>query len=138
LRMENMITIRAMLLAGIVSVYFVVTCLVKILTTPMVAVSYTAAFIIFLGLFLVRERIGQNNVFAGLSAISYPLYLVHSTIGLSILQCGTVYVGLSTTAALIAAIMGSLAIACALHFTVERRSIAWGRRLAPRGPDEGG
>lgn len=132
LQMEDIITTREMFYSAVFSVYAIATCLVTVLTTPITAISYSAAFILFFGSFVMRERIGPSNILSSLSAISYPLYLVHSIIGFSIVRFGTIYLGLSYTLSLIAAVIGSLIVACALHFTVERPSMLLGSRLAPQ------
>jgi len=102
--MEALITLRQMVSAAPISAAAVTICIAKIVS-PTMSMSYAAAFAIFLGLFLMRERIGQSRVLARLSAISYPLYLVHSIIGYTVLQLLTVGFGFSYMPALAAAII---------------------------------
>jgi peptidoglycan/LPS O-acetylase OafA/YrhL len=138
LQMESLITLRQMLSAALFSAAAVTICIAKIISPTMTTMSYAAAFAIFLGLFLVRERIGPSRVLAALSAISYPLYLVHCVIGYAVLQLATVGLGFSYMPALGTAIIAAIAVAVSLHFAIERPSMAWGRRLArgraPPGP----
>jgi peptidoglycan/LPS O-acetylase OafA/YrhL len=94
------------------------------------SVSYAMAFGTFLALFLVRGHIGRNRVLAALSAISYPLYLVHSVTGYIVLQFMRLGLGASYITAVAAAIAASLVLATLLHFAIERPSMALGRRLS--------
>jgi peptidoglycan/LPS O-acetylase OafA/YrhL len=131
LRMEGLITLRAMLSAALFTLLSVAFCF-TMLITPTMALSYIAAFAVFLALFLVRERIGQNRLLAWLSAVSYPLYLVHSAIGYVVLRLVTVGLGFSYPAALAAAVTAALLVAILLHVAVEGPSMAIGKRLTTR------
>jgi peptidoglycan/LPS O-acetylase OafA/YrhL len=131
LRIEGLITRREMASAAAFTLLSVAWCLTKMIT-PNMALSYIAAFVVFLGLFIVRERIGQNRVLAWLSAISYPLYLVHSIVGYTVLRFVTAGLGLSYPLALAVAITVAVCLATVLHFAVERPSMAMGKRLAAR------
>jgi peptidoglycan/LPS O-acetylase OafA/YrhL len=129
LQMKGIITRRSMISNGLFSVLAIVISLAKCIN-PAMSVSYAMAFGTFLALFLVRGHIGRNRVLAALSAISYPLYLVHSVTGYIVLQFMRLGLGASYITAVAAAIAASLVLATLLHFAIERPSMALGRRLS--------
>jgi peptidoglycan/LPS O-acetylase OafA/YrhL len=62
-----------------------------------------------------------------LSAISYPLYLVHTALGYTVLQILVQGRGMAYGPALGVAVLASFAVAWLLHVLVERPGIAYGR-----------
>jgi peptidoglycan/LPS O-acetylase OafA/YrhL len=66
-----------------------------------------------------------------LAAISFPLYAIHALMGYSLLKLFMLEGGLDYLPSLAITIALVILAATALHVTVERWSIAAGRRLAP-------
>jgi peptidoglycan/LPS O-acetylase OafA/YrhL len=100
------------------------------------AVSYIWGWGIFGLCFLVRERAVALAPLRWLSAISYPLYLVHSMLGYVLMQALMLGHGIAYPVAAAAALLVALGAAWAIHHWVERPSIergkALGRTTAPR------
>jgi len=90
------------------------------------------ALALFTGLYAVRRRVSANRVLDALAAISYPLYLVHATVGLLVMKALMLLADVGYLLALGAAVLVAGAIASLLHVAIELPSIGWGRRLAIR------
>lgn len=90
-----------------------------------VAVLLTA-FAIFLVMALVDRRIGFGKL-AALGILTYPLYLIHSTIGHALIDAWHPVVGLGASVILVILLM--LFVAYAIHRWVERPGSALIKRL---------
>ena len=88
------------------------------------------ALALFSGLYFMRRHVPPNRVFDTLASISYPLYLVHATVGFVVMKALMLLAGVGYPAALAIAVLVAGAIAAVLHVAVELPSIRWGRRLA--------
>jgi peptidoglycan/LPS O-acetylase OafA/YrhL len=91
--------------------------------------NYVYAFAVFGLCYTLRGRFGRVRVLDGLAAISYPLYLVHSVLGFTVMSFLTMALGLPYPAAAILAFATVCLAATILHWTVERASIMAGHRL---------
>lgn len=96
----------------------------------MIGVSYGVGLAIFAAGYSLRDRFRSIALLDGLAAISYPLYLVHAVLGYAMLRHAMVAWSWTYPAALGMALVVILATATALHLTVERWSIAAGRRVS--------
>ena len=105
---------------------------------PVVTVNYLYALALFGALFALRGRVPRIPLLDALAAISFPLYLVHSLVGYSALKALTMGAGLSYRAALPVTLILVLAVAALLHVSVERPTIALGKRLSRAGSPGGG
>lgn len=99
---------------------------------PAVTVNYLYGLLIFAGAFLLRRHAAAFRPLDWLAAISFPLYLIHSLIGYSLLKFFMLAWGWSYGAALALTVPLVVLVATALHLGVEVHAAAWGRRLAPR------
>ncbi|GAC1336890.1 MAG: acyltransferase [Acetobacteraceae bacterium] len=97
-----------------------------------VLINYAYALAVFSILYALRRQVRPNRLLGGLAAISYPLYLIHVTLGFFVLKALMLLAGIGYIPALGAALLTAIAAACLLHGLIERPSIAWGRRLAHR------
>ena len=100
---------------------------------PAVAVNYLYAFGIFSLAYAARRYAQPVALLDFFAAISFPVYLVHSLIGYSILKILMITGGLRYALALPVTLAAVVALATALHYTIERPSIALGRKLASAG-----
>lgn len=87
------------------------------------------AAVVFLGLFLARDRIPYSVALDRLSSISYPLYLIHGVNGYVVMRAvvgatGNYYVAFAITLA------ASLLMAVVVHALVEVPTTELGRRLS--------
>jgi peptidoglycan/LPS O-acetylase OafA/YrhL len=94
-------------------------------------VSALAALAVFVPLLLLNRWLPYSRWLDWLAEISYPLYLVHATLGyvvirLVYLRTGSLYLGFA------AAFAGAVALAALLHRFVERPGNNIGKRLAAR------
>jgi peptidoglycan/LPS O-acetylase OafA/YrhL len=94
-------------------------------------VSLLAALVVFVPLLVLERRLPYSRWLDRLAEISYPLYLVHATLGYILIRSvylttGSLYLGF--------AVAGTVAVVLAglLHRLVERPSIEVGKRLAAR------
>jgi peptidoglycan/LPS O-acetylase OafA/YrhL len=94
--------------------------------------NYLYAVALFGALYALRRHIRPFAPLDAMAAISYPFYLVHMLVGLSILRLLMAGGRVAYGPALAIALAGVLAIATALHVTLERWTIRTGRRLANR------
>ena len=98
---------------------------------PFVTVNYAYAVVVFGALYAGRRWVPRNRVLDALAAISFPLYLIHSLLGYSMLKALMIGVGLGYYPALLLTLLVVLGTATAIHYVVERPTIRAGRRLAP-------
>lgn len=101
---------------------------------PGVAQNYGCALAVFAGLYAARRFVPGNPVFGALAAISYPLYVVHSLVGYSVMKLLMLRWQLSYPLALMMAVAAILLLATALHLAIERPTIAMARRLSRSRP----
>lgn len=99
-------------------------------------ICYLLAYAAFATMYAARNLLLMipsplRFMFAGLAAISYPLYVVHGVLGYSILA-RTSEVGLSPATAVLFALAAVLLLATIIHFLVETPSQVAGKRLAVR------
>ncbi len=103
---------------------------------PALCYNYGYALLLFAVLFGLRRFDRTRWLPDALAAISYPLYLVHFIAGFSMLKLLTLGrwsgLRLSYEAALVAAVLGAIAVATLLHFVIELPALALGRRLTRR------
>lgn len=97
---------------------------------PVVTVNYAYALALFGALFLLRQRVRGTWPLDALAAVSFPLYLIHSLVGWSLLKVLMLEGGLGYVAALAITVPAVLALAATLHVGVERWSVARGKRLS--------
>ena len=91
----------------------------------------SAALVVFLALYVVRDRIPYSKAVDRLAEISYPLYLLHTIVGWVMLSAITratdqFYLALLITFPTV------FALAVAVHHVVEKPSMELGRRIAGR------
>ena len=94
-----------------------------------VVANYFYALFVFTILFVARRHVPRFLVLDALAAISYPLYLIHFSLGLCTLRLLTAGLGWSYGWALTGTVAVLLAAAALLHVMVERPSIYAGRLL---------
>jgi len=99
---------------------------------PVVTVNYLYALAIFAVLFFLRRHARPLPPIDFLAAISFPLYLLQSLIGYSALKLAMLRFGLSYGTALCLTLAILLSLATLLHRTVERGTVALGKRLRRR------
>ncbi len=88
------------------------------------------AFLLFTALYAVRRHIGANRALDLLASISYPLYLVHATLGYFVMKALMLLFGVGYLPALAAAVLAAGLAASFLHVIIEKPSIRWGHALA--------
>ena len=99
---------------------------------PSVPASYIDALALFLVAYVARRVFRPVRWLDALADISYPLYLIHSIIGYSVMTFVIVRFRLPYDAALAIALVVVVPLAWALHRLVERPSLRTGKRLARR------
>jgi peptidoglycan/LPS O-acetylase OafA/YrhL len=97
---------------------------------PNGTVNYLYGLAIFGIGYAVRGRLRPLRGLDFLAGVSFPLYLIHSIVGYSLLGFMMRALGLSYAAALPAGFLLVLLLAWALHRLVERPSMAAGKKLA--------
>ena len=97
---------------------------------PVLTVNYLYGLAIFWLGYVVRRRLRQVRWLDFLAAVSFPLYLVHSIVGYSLMTFMIRVVGLSYGLALPIAFCLTMLLAWMLHRAVERPSLAAGKQLA--------
>jgi len=91
--------------------------------------SFAAAGVVFLIVYLCRNRIPYSRTLNWIADISYPMYAVHYILGVGVMF--TVYSVLPIPlAAQVASVAVTLLVSTALHRWVERPANAFGKRLA--------
>lgn len=88
------------------------------------------ALALFAAMYAIRRHVPPNRVLDALASISYPLYLIHATVGYLVMKALMLLAGIGYLPALAAALLMAGAVAMLLHVTVEKPSIHWGRILA--------
>lgn len=91
--------------------------------------NYTYALILFTACYLLRHRFRKNRVLDGLADISFPLYLVHSTIGYVTMPM-LIDQGMSYTVAWLTCLGLSVLVAGLVHVCVELPVNAFGKNLS--------
>ena len=94
------------------------------------SVNYAYALAVFAGCYALRARFRPARLLDLAAAVSYPLYLVHSLVGFSLMTYAILGWHAPYAVAAPSAFAVTVTIAWALHRTVERAGIAAGRRLA--------
>lgn len=98
---------------------------------PIDAVSYIYA-LAFIGLiYYLRTDMNCPRIIQFFSSISYPLYIVHALIGY-ILMSYLIMNKANPYVALLLSLIIVIIISCLLHFTVEKYSIVFGKRICSR------
>lgn len=98
---------------------------------PVVTLNYLYALLVFTMARLARRYARPMLLLDFFAAISFPVYLVHSLVGYSVLKILMLSLGLSYHVALPLTLVCVIALATLLHYLVERPSMALGRKLAP-------
>ena len=99
---------------------------------PVIAINYGYGLAVFAAAYAARGLFRPNRVLDGLAAVSYPLYLVHSIVGYSMMALAMHVFRLPYTAALGFGLAAVLLVATVLHLVVEAPTLRLGRRLARR------
>ena len=87
------------------------------------------ALALFSAAYAARRHLPANRILDALAAISYPLYLVHTTLGYFVLKALMLLAGFSYLPALATAVLAVAAVAISLHWIIERPGIDWGHQL---------
>ncbi len=101
---------------------------------PLVPADYLVSLALFSLLYALRARVPALRPLRWLAAISYPFYLLHVLLGVSLLKllCLRAHLGFEPALLLTLALVGLAATA--LHLSVERASLHLARPLRRRGP----
>jgi peptidoglycan/LPS O-acetylase OafA/YrhL len=91
--------------------------------------NYTYALILFAGCYLLRNRFRDNMILDFLADISFPLYLVHSTIGYVAMPI-LIDQKISYTFAWMISLCGSVLVASAVHKYIEIPLNEFGKKLS--------
>jgi peptidoglycan/LPS O-acetylase OafA/YrhL len=98
-------------------------------------VSYGLAAAVFIASYLARSIFPNLMPLRGLSAVSYPLYVVHGVLGYVAMRIMIDLVVLSE-AAFVLAFWLAIAISSGLHVLIERPTQRMGRIARPRHAQE--
>jgi peptidoglycan/LPS O-acetylase OafA/YrhL len=98
---------------------------------PVVTYNYGYALVVFAACYALRRFVPDARVADFFAAISYPLYLVHSLVGYVVLTT-LLTAHVDAAFATLGAFAVAVALAFALHRTVEKPSQAFGKSLAAR------
>ena len=91
--------------------------------------NYAYALVLFGAAYAARRRFRAAAVLDALAAISYPLYLVHSVLGFTLMSFVILALGVPYPLAA-AGVFGVVClVAAGLHSTIERASVQLGHRL---------
>lgn len=101
---------------------------------PVVTVNYFYGLAIFGAAYAARDRFRPVRWLDFLADVSFPLYLIHSVLGYSVMTLAIRVLGFSYMPALAAALAVTISFAWVLHRIVERPSLAFGKRMAGRLP----
>ncbi len=99
---------------------------------PTVMVNYLYALAIFGLAYMARDLFHTRRWLDFLADVSFPLYLIHSVLGYSLMTFVIRSLGFSYAAALAAAVVAMISFAWLLHRVVERPTLVIGKRLAGR------
>jgi peptidoglycan/LPS O-acetylase OafA/YrhL len=97
---------------------------------PAFTLNYVYGLMVFSILYGLRRRVEKFVILDFFAAISFPLYLVHALIGLSILKWLMLSFNMAYMLALALAFSFVVGLATLLHLTIETRTIALGRKLS--------
>ena len=97
---------------------------------PRKSLNYGYALAVFAGCYALRARFRPLQLLDLAAAVSYPLYLVHSLVGFSLMTYAILAWHVPYAVAAPGAFAVVVLVAWTLHATVERAGIAAGRRLA--------
>ncbi len=97
---------------------------------PTVMANYLYALAIFGAAYLARDRFRARRWLDFLADISFPLYLIHSVLGYSVMTFVIRDLGFPYAAALAVTLVAMISFAWLLHEGVERPSLVTGKRLA--------
>jgi peptidoglycan/LPS O-acetylase OafA/YrhL len=99
---------------------------------PVAWLNYGYAFVLFSALYCLRSYARAFFPLDFLASISFPLYLVHATVGFALLKWLMIGWHWNYTSAVMVTFASVVLLATLLHMTVERRTMALGRRLAKK------
>ena len=99
---------------------------------PGVGLNYLYGYAAFALAYRCRRLFRPVRWLDALAAVSYPLYLLHSIVGYSVMAAAMHLLGLPYAAALPLGLAAALLLATALHVAVELPTTALGRRLTRR------
>lgn len=97
---------------------------------PVVTLNYLYGLVLFSLLYGLRRHVRRLVILDFFAAISFPLYLVHALVGLSLLKWFMLVCDIGYTLALALTFTLLVALATLLHLTVEKRTTALGRDLS--------
>ena len=97
---------------------------------PDVQAAYVYGLVLFAAAFAARRWFRPFGLLDRLADISYPLYLIHSIIGYSVMTFAIVRLGFGYAAAVAVALAVVLPLAWLLHRLVERPSLRLGKQWA--------
>lgn len=100
---------------------------------PLATINYGYAAIVFGTMYALRTYARPSRVLDFFAAISYPLYLVHFLVGLTLLRL-LLDRHVDVTFATLLAFATAIALAAALHYAIEVRSQRFGKAIASRLP----
>jgi peptidoglycan/LPS O-acetylase OafA/YrhL len=92
--------------------------------------NYSYALTVFSVCYLLRHRFRRNTILDFLADISFPLYLVHSTIGYVAMPI-LIDRGMPYTLAWMTCLGSATIVACLVHTYVELPANAFGKRVSP-------
>ena len=101
---------------------------------PSKPANYVYALALFGACYALRGRFRRSALLDALAAISYPLYLVHSVLGFTVMSFLTMGLRVPYPAAAVLAFATVCLAASTLHWTVERASVRAGHAVAHRRP----
>ena len=129
LRSRGLVASTAVLLALFVACWMQASIRAQV---PIVTVNYLYALALFVTLYSLRRHARPIRFLDFLADISFPLYLVHSLVGYSVLKIAMLDLGTPYMPALGLTLVVVCGIAAVLHRTIEIKTIALGRVLAKR------
>ena len=95
---------------------------------PLATINYGYAAVVFSVMYALRNFARPSRILDYFAAISYPLYLVHFLVGFTLLSL-MLDRHVDVTLATLAAFAAVIALATALHYTIELRSQRFGKSL---------
>ncbi len=97
---------------------------------PVAWINYGYAFILFTIFYRLRFHARPVPALNFLAGISFPLYLIHAMLGFSLLKWLMISWQLKYSVAVLITFVSVVLLATLLHVTIERKTMALGRRLA--------
>ena len=101
---------------------------------PVVTVNYGYALAIFAGAYALRRHARPVWLLDRMASISFPFYLVHSTVGYAVMKYAMIVWSVPYLPALAVALGVVVAVAQGMHVLVERPTIRAGKRSGGRNP----